>query len=364
MWYEIINISGVVVTGVSTVASWKMWRTLREFHGRTRYSSASLIEKLPSVSVCIPARNERHMMTRCLEQVLASRYPKLEVIVFDDCSTDDTSALIRAFAHDGVRFIEGSPPGPEWLGKNHALQRLLDEASGRYVVFMDVDTEVSPDTIGQLVAHMDAHDLTMLSALPQRHYEGLIRTIISPLRYFWSLLLHSRRRPACASNLWMVRRTTCIADGGFHPLAADIQPEVTLAARYIDHYHFLLSHRLLRLRYYKTMRSQFETAVRLRYPLLGRSLLRSVLCVMAEVLLVAIWIVMIYTSPVIGILLILLSCLPYALYCQYAARGGIVLLMPVVFPFLIVLDAVITIVSAAKYLSGTVTWKGRPIQPS
>ena len=48
-------------------------------------------------------------MTDALHRVIASTYPKLEIIVLDDLSADKTPALIKAFAQDGVRFIEGGP---------------------------------------------------------------------------------------------------------------------------------------------------------------------------------------------------------------------------------------------------------------
>src|ERR1700757_357867 len=84
---------------------------------------------LPTVSVCISARNETHAMTQCLERVVASEYPKLEVIVLDDGSRDDTLLLIKSFAFAGVRFIEGKPLPEGWLGKNYAQSILANEAS-------------------------------------------------------------------------------------------------------------------------------------------------------------------------------------------------------------------------------------------
>ena len=50
----------------------------------TRPPRITSSDQLPSVSVCIPARNETHAMSECLESVLASDYPKLEAIVLDD----------------------------------------------------------------------------------------------------------------------------------------------------------------------------------------------------------------------------------------------------------------------------------------
>src|SRR4029077_9013676 len=57
---------------------------------------------LPTVTVAIPARNEDAQLDQCLQSLLAGDYPKLEIIVLDDCSQDRTSEIIRRFAHDGV----------------------------------------------------------------------------------------------------------------------------------------------------------------------------------------------------------------------------------------------------------------------
>jgi glycosyltransferase involved in cell wall biosynthesis len=139
---------------------------IRRFRIRRQYTPAI---ELPSVSVCVPARNETHAMTQCLERVLASDYPKMEIVVFDDESADDTSVLINSFAHAGVRFVPGTSLPEGWLGKNHALEVLAREASGTYVIFLDVDTHIQPDTISQLVGYMTSEHLEMTSVIPGRH---------------------------------------------------------------------------------------------------------------------------------------------------------------------------------------------------
>ena len=61
---------------------------------RFRFSSEKEnIAELPSVSVCIPARNETHAMTECLERVLASDYEKLEIIAEDSDKNDRLNAF-------------------------------------------------------------------------------------------------------------------------------------------------------------------------------------------------------------------------------------------------------------------------------
>ena len=62
---------------------------------------------LPTVTVAIPARNETEDLAFCIESLVASNYPKLEILVLDDCSQDNTPEVIKSFAHKGVRFLSG-----------------------------------------------------------------------------------------------------------------------------------------------------------------------------------------------------------------------------------------------------------------
>ena len=117
---------------------------------------------LPSASVLIPARNEQIAMRSCLEMVLASDYPKLEVIVLDDNSVDNTSDEIKRFAHAGVRFVSGEKPPEGWLGRNSAYDRLSTEASGDLLLFLSVDTKIKPKTISKMVNFMIDNQTKML----------------------------------------------------------------------------------------------------------------------------------------------------------------------------------------------------------
>ncbi len=53
---------------------------------------------VPSVSVLVPAHNEGIHIENTLQSLLAVDYPRLEILVVDDGSTDDTYAKIKAFA--------------------------------------------------------------------------------------------------------------------------------------------------------------------------------------------------------------------------------------------------------------------------
>ncbi len=71
--------------------------------------------ELPSVTLAIPARNETHAIRETLTEAVASEYSRLEILVIDDCSQDRTPQIIRDFAHDGIRFIQGTELNENWL---------------------------------------------------------------------------------------------------------------------------------------------------------------------------------------------------------------------------------------------------------
>ncbi len=121
----------------------------------------ALIEKLrpapedhpeyqPDVSVLIPAYNEQSVIVDTVRAALASGYPKLEVIVVDDGSTDRTAELVRReFGRDPrVRLLLQSNHG-----KPSALNHGLAEVTGEIVVSIDADTMVDAEAIPRLVRH-------------------------------------------------------------------------------------------------------------------------------------------------------------------------------------------------------------------
>jgi len=342
----------------------------KNFKIKNSISGPVMLKDLPSVSVCVPARNETHAMTDCLERLVSSKYPKLEIIVLDDSSVDDTSILIKSFAHAGVRFVEGSDLRDGWLGKNNALQGLLKEASGTYILFMDVDTRIEPDTIGQLVAYATDKRISMLSILPRRNDSWRLGVLLTPLRYFWELIFHTKNSPAVASNAWMIDRRIFIDEyGGFEPLADFIQPEKALAKEFMrkDQYRFLISNKQLGVGFEKKWSSQIETGVRLDYSMLGGRLLNAVLAVMGLMLLNA-PILLIIGSLISGwgivgdisFAVIVLYIIIYSFYL-YKLWDRRWLVGALLWPVVLFQELAILVISIYRNISGTVTWKGRPV---
>lgn len=370
----IIYIADVVLVLVLGVMGRQVYRALRHQTAPSYNSKAGLDAELPSVTVCIPARNEQHALTDCLQRVNASTYQKLEVIVLDDVSGDDTSALIKAFASEGVRFVKGSQPTEGWLGKNHALQGLLQEASGSYVLFLDVDTVLAPQAIENMVRYSLSHRASMISVLPRREDNWRWSVVWSPLRYFWEIVFQRKLSPATASNAWLIRRDVLLNRfDGFTSFKNAIQPELKIAADLAQskEYKFLVGTKEFGVAFEKKWRSQLATGVRIVFPILSMQVALAFVAII-DMLIFLVPFVVLATSalwpethtPLVlaNLALCMASCALYGAYTKYVWNKGWVL-GALIWPLLLIQEILIVVVSIIKYNRSTIQWKGRPIPP-
>lgn len=320
---------------------------------------------IPSVSICIPARNEKHAMTQCLERVLASDYEKLEVIVFDDSSDDETSVLIKSFAHAGVRFVPGTKLPYGWLGRIHALDILTKEASGTYLLFIDVDTFITPSTVRKTVAMMQRADKTMLSVLPSRNDAWRSSVLFGTLRYFWQLVLSSYQHPTASGAFLMVRRDELQRFGGLARFKNEVLAETQLAALFGSSYMYVVDSGKLGVSYEKKWQSQIETSRRVMYPLtrgvrsiyalVGLLFLQTPLICMIIATIMGWWLV-----SLVFALLMVVSMLVYGIYTHTVWRNNW-WVGALLWPVLIIQELIIYVQSIIGYKRHTISWKGRPI---
>jgi cellulose synthase/poly-beta-1,6-N-acetylglucosamine synthase-like glycosyltransferase len=106
-------------------------------------------ELLPTVSVLVAARNEENNIIACLESLDKLIYPdgKLEIIIVDDASTDNTVPLIENFISDKPAFkiIRLEENKPENLkGKVRAMAEGIKKATGEVILTTDADCVVNP----------------------------------------------------------------------------------------------------------------------------------------------------------------------------------------------------------------------------
>jgi glycosyltransferase involved in cell wall biosynthesis len=92
------------------------------------------------VSALIPTYNRREYIGRCLQSVLSQTSPVDEIIVVDDGSTDGTAEFVQREFGSTVRVVL-----QENQGVSAARRRLVREAQGDWVAFLDSDDEWTPD---------------------------------------------------------------------------------------------------------------------------------------------------------------------------------------------------------------------------
>lgn len=105
----------------------------------------------PLVSVVVPTCNRREILQRCVEALATQTHPNYEVLVVDDCSTDDTPEFMQ-------RFIAGHPDlnirylrNETHAGANRSRNRGVREAQGEFVAFEDSDCVAQPDWLEKLL---------------------------------------------------------------------------------------------------------------------------------------------------------------------------------------------------------------------
>lgn len=362
-----MKLAFVIFLVLLIIACWILARLLRAFLRYRLENSFPLPDDTPTVSVCIPARNEMHAMTECLERVLASDYPKMEVIVYDDSSIDETSVLIRSFAHLGVRFVPGNALPEGWLGKNHALNVLANEASGSKLVFLDVDTVVHSSTISELIGYMSEKQSAMITVIPRREDTRRWSVFLGTLRYFWALVLPGRHGSS-ATSFWAIDRHVLLEElGGFMPYRADVEPEVSMIRRLGSRYSNLLSNERLGVGYEKKWHSQCETARRLLYPMFGGKWWSTVIGVAGLMLLNLPTFVLcsaLFTGWTLfhfgALLVFIVYLLLYGIYLK-AAWGGYWWLGMLLWPYTIFQELILFVLSVVGYARHTITWKGRSV---
>jgi PST family polysaccharide transporter len=98
----------------------------------------------PLVSILIPAYNAQEWIADTIRSAMAQTWPRKEIIVVDDGSTDETAAIARQFESDGVRVMTQKNQGAA-AARNTAYSL----CHGAYIQWLDADDLLAPDKIAR-----------------------------------------------------------------------------------------------------------------------------------------------------------------------------------------------------------------------
>lgn len=166
----------------------RLWLQTRSQGAPLRSEQRVLGPQVPFVSIVVAARDEEENIRRCATSLLEQDYPRYELIVVDDDSTDGTARildeLIRTHPHAAtlqLLHLHGLPEG--WAGKPHALHAGVQQARGDLLLFTDADTWHAPQALQAAVARAEERQLDMLSLGTTQELPGFWERVMMPLAF-------------------------------------------------------------------------------------------------------------------------------------------------------------------------------------
>ena len=156
------------------------WRLARSTY--LKDESAEAPADAPLVSVICPARNEARHIEEFVRAALASTYPRFELIVVDDHSTDGTGALARSAGgrDERLRVVDPPPLPAGWFGKQWACHAGAHFARGELLLFTDADTRHAPDLLVRSVHAMRRRQSDLLSVAGRQELVSFWERVVQP----------------------------------------------------------------------------------------------------------------------------------------------------------------------------------------
>lgn len=114
----------------------------------------------PSCTILIPAHNEAKVIGSTIQSMLNLEYPgdKLQIIVINDGSTDETKEIIQSYAKKDKRVeLYDVPKGEGGKGKSRALNLGIKQAKGEVISIYDADNNPDPQALKYLIAQLLLH---------------------------------------------------------------------------------------------------------------------------------------------------------------------------------------------------------------
>lgn len=198
----------------------------------------------PLVSIVIPARNEERNIERCVRSALTSTYPRFEVIVVDDQSTDATGEIARSIAADDsrVRVIENEPLPDGWFGKQWACDTGARASTGEIILFADADTTHSRDLVTRSVNTIVRRGADLFSVAGKQELGSFWEKLVQP-QVFGMLAIRyggtesvSRSRFATSKiangQCMFVRRAAYEELGGHSLVKSHVADDMMMAQRF------------------------------------------------------------------------------------------------------------------------------------
>ncbi|NIM58343.1 MAG: glycosyltransferase [Candidatus Aminicenantes bacterium] len=197
---------------------------------------------LPFVSVLVPARNEERNIENCVSSLLQSDYPKLEIIVLDDNSTDGTYGILKELSehHKNLRVIKGKKLPPGWNGKNWACHQLSQAAQGEWFLFTDADTVHKPNSVSTALGVAQKRKSVFVSCIPRFITKTWSEKLYFPVIHFvfvalfpFKLINYSKdsRLSFAIGPFLFIKRDFYLSWGGYEAIRLEVVDDIAMARK-------------------------------------------------------------------------------------------------------------------------------------
>ena len=105
------------------------------------------------VSIISPSYNCERFIGKTIDSVLAQTYENWELIIVDDCSTDNTDAVVAKYNDKRIKYLKNEKNSGAAVSRNKALR----EAKGRWVAFLDSDDLWLPEKLEKQIHFMESN---------------------------------------------------------------------------------------------------------------------------------------------------------------------------------------------------------------
>lgn len=165
----------------------------------------------PLVSILIPVYNAREWVAAAIDSALAQTWPRTEVIVLDDGSTDGSGEVLAGFR--GRVRLESQANA----GQNVSRNRLTDLSAGDWLIYLDADDELAPDAVSRRLERADTAT-AVYGSMEVRHYRGtdLVSSDQHPAQEFPDPLAAAFAWSYPNTSAFMFRRADLLEAGGWN----------------------------------------------------------------------------------------------------------------------------------------------------
>lgn len=106
------------------------------------------------VSIIMPSYNTAEFIAESIQSVLAQSYKDWDLVIVDDCSTDNTDEVVKPYLSDKrIKYLKNEKNSGAAVSRNRALR----EAKGKWIAFLDSDDLWTPDKLSKQINFMEEH---------------------------------------------------------------------------------------------------------------------------------------------------------------------------------------------------------------